>query len=133
MGRLWDSFRRAATKPSKADRAVAVTVGPIDVSQSTRTHNEVIVVGTEHYAGMRRIRRAGAVAGVTVRPEPTNKHDRNAVVVYAGRTKVGYLSAFQAKRYRQAITKSTAVDAHARMTGGSLSLFVMIPKAWRRD
>lgn len=109
-------------------QSTPVAVGDIDLSRSTAAQNEVIVVGSENYDGLRSVRREGPVSGVTLRPEPKNKYDRNAVAVYIGRTKAGYLSASRAKAYRPTITASTPVSAHARRAGGSLTLFVMLPR-----
>ncbi|MCW2830964.1 MAG: hypothetical protein JWP31_1656 [Aeromicrobium sp.] len=91
---------------------------------------EIIVVGEERYQGIERVRE-GEVAGVTVRPDPRNKYDKNAVAVHVDGVLAGYLSAARAKRYRPMITTTMAVDAHARPAEPSLALFVMLPRVPR--
>jgi hypothetical protein len=85
------------------------------------------VVGEEHYKGMARVRE-GVVTGVTVSPDPNNKHDKNAVAVHVDGVLTGYLSAARAERYRPIITAAMAVEAQARRAGPSLALFVMLPR-----
>lgn len=59
---------------------------------------------------------------VVLRPEPSNPHDENAVAVWAGHRKMGYLPRQVAKRYRDALRGQGhgVLDAvaDARIVGG---------------
>lgn len=91
---------------------------------------EVIVVGTEHYTDMRRWQ-IGDVAGITVEAEPTNPHDKNAVMVCANGHRVGYLSAARAKTYRPLLSGRHPVHAKVRkasLNTPELALYVLLPR-----
>lgn len=90
---------------------------------------EVIVVGSEHYTDLRKVK-AGPAVGVTVEPEPGNRYDRNAVKVCWNGQVVGYLSAVRAKTYGPLLSGVHPVEAHVRAAGGDPTLFVMLPKGW---
>lgn len=92
---------------------------------------EVIVVGSGYHDGLKGLY-AGTVHGVTVRPEPTNPHDRNAIIVEVRGKKAGYLSAYQAKRYRPLIARKSAVRARYSRTDVGPTLWVMLPKPPKR-
>lgn len=94
--------------------------------------DECIVVGDEYYGGVPRALGTGRQVQVELRREPTNPHDANAVMVWAGR-KVGYLSSTAAARHRPALDGLGRVrifaTAHVRKTGsGYRTLFVMMPR-----
>jgi hypothetical protein len=97
--------------------------GPDDLA----AEREIIVVGSEHYLDMTQAA-LGPASGVTVRPDPTNRYDPNAVeVIWQGR-RAGYLSAARARTYRPLITRECRVQAHVREAGGVSTLFVMLPR-----
>jgi hypothetical protein len=73
-------------KPQPAPQPARQLAAPLAAEK------EIIVVATEHYTDLRRVP-VGPVSGVTIQPEPTNPHDRNAVLVCWGGQRVGYLSA----------------------------------------
>lgn len=66
---------------------------------------EIIVVGTEYYKGAASMTE-GKLCSLTLRREPRNRHDPNAIAVFNGVRKVGYLSQFQAKRYKDLVDSS---------------------------
>lgn len=119
-------------KAAKADRAARLRrAAALPAVQELPAEIEVIVVGSEYYNGLRRLS-PGPVAGVTVKPEPTNKHDKNALLVEVQGKKAGYLSAYQAKRYRPMIGKRSGVRARFAKTDLGPTLYVMLPKPHSR-
>ena len=76
----------------------------------------VEVAGESHYPEAIRaalgsdVKADGSETTVTVRllPEPTNKHDRNAVAVWSDFGKVGYLPRPEAKRYAGVLSSLAA-------------------------
>jgi hypothetical protein len=93
----------------------------------------VPVVGTEHYqAALHRHRRAAALVGfpgsqvlAELVPEPTNSHDRDAIGVFIGGDRVGYIAQGRTKYLRGALERCVAAGrvptcAAAFIVGGSL-------------
>lgn len=62
------------------------------------------IVGTSHYNGLDTLPQ-GPVK-VTLRREPTNSHDPNAIAAWVGKYKLGYLSATAAARHAAALDRA---------------------------
>lgn len=73
-----------------------------------------LVVGGEHYSAVPRGIRKGDQVEVELRREPTNAHDRNAVMVLCQGRHVGYLASDAAARY------ASTLDAQ----GGTATVFI---------
>lgn len=100
---------------------------PVEVPAGKMT--EIAVVGTS-----RRQRAVPAVgAGVfTLRRDPGNKHDKNAVEVLAGKKMIGYLPADDARRYSAAlaaIKSSIQVPGEVRQGATGRWVLLQVPSA----
>lgn len=78
------------------------TIKPTTEVQTFDKSERIIVVGTEYYTGAARIKE-GMQKPLTLVREPKNKFDKNAVAVFDGTHHVGYISQFQAKRYKRIV------------------------------
>jgi hypothetical protein len=92
-----------------------VPVSPLDLRVPVGT--SCAVAGLSHWIDPEEKSRIGNVR-FFLRREHANKHDSNAVAVYAGRRKIGYLSAAMAARYAPLLD---AFDAEAFVVNRDLS------------
>lgn len=87
---------------------------------------EIIVVGTEYYSGSSKLR-ANHSYVLTLKREPHNKHDRNAVAVLYRSTKVGYLSRYRAEQYKHLIDDAGGKMSVSGWKDGE-NVFVLLPR-----
>lgn len=92
-------------------------------AEADLSHMEV--VGESHWqenlerlAGGRTEDGADLLVKVTLRPDPGNVHDANAVIVEVDELQVGFLSRESAKEYRAAFGGAIVHDYPARIVGG---------------
>ncbi|MEW6880766.1 HIRAN domain-containing protein [Trueperella pyogenes] len=101
-GTIWLYSRYERNKTSSSKSPVTTEIAPIATSHFSGPTTDVIVVGTEYYEGASRLTQ-GRTYTLTLKREPHNKHDANAIAVLHQRVQIGYLSRFQAKRYRDLV------------------------------
>lgn len=93
-----------------------------------------LVVGGEHYSAVPQGIRKGDQVDVELRREPTNRHDRNAIMVWCKGRHVGYLGSDTAERYAPLLDAqggtSTAFIAEAvcEVIGRRRELRVTLPR-----
>ena len=89
---------------------------------------DFLVVGRSNYPAVKL--NPGNVFHASIRPEPKNRFDPNAIAVYVGNNQAGYLSAKSAARHAGRFKRSMEVPAVVA-TGrrGELELYVtlMVP------
>lgn len=127
------------TSRGRAGRDVAFSAPPAPAGQYVRLASDgrVAVVGESHYQRALRDVARGRVSGeglagnipvsAVLVPEPTNRHDRNAVRVDVDGRTVGYLAREVAVQYQPVLnwlaTRGDAGWCPARLTGGGRRRF----------
>jgi hypothetical protein len=110
--RLWQFFvaRHRAPEPYAADTALAWE----------DRYGYLGAVGESHYqAALKSAARNGRLCRATLRPEPENPFDVNAVVVEVGGQTVGYLCRADARRYqRRLLARGVPMNVPAKLIGG---------------
>jgi hypothetical protein len=88
--------------------------------------------GTKHYAALAAHRNNVLYEGVDLecQPEPRNPHDCNAVSVWLGKNKIGYISRDIAGKYQKLITSEKVISSTASVieiaNNGKIEVYVKI-------
>lgn len=119
-----------ALTPTGAPSVTTSRPSPPQKQQSSNWHGYLAVVGESHYQeALRALRRELREEGhpvddlwfqATLRPEPENQFDTNAVAVYdSGGNKIGYLGRGAAKQYHRRLTVLGEISCLAELRGGT--------------
>lgn len=79
-GAIWLYSRHERNKTGSSKSPVTTAMTPITTSQFSGPTTNAIVVGTEYYEGASRLTQ-GHTYTLTLKREPDNKHDANAIAV----------------------------------------------------
>ncbi|MDQ0662818.1 hypothetical protein QFZ35_001316 [Arthrobacter ulcerisalmonis] len=94
---IWDKVKQLKA----GIEAVSVATAPPGRTLHLKGDNDVFVVAGEYYPKDSQRVPIGQEFLVELRREPSNEHDKNAVMVLHKGRQIGYFSAFKAERYAQ--------------------------------
>jgi hypothetical protein len=126
----WLCSLTSSSIPSPMSSAMPTQLVAADVTHPEPAHNlpefpegwgPLSAVGESQYQpALRRVAQSGRVCWATLKPEPDNPFDSNAVCVQVQAETVAYLSRADARRYqRRLLLLSTPMRVPAKLIGGT--------------